>query len=194
MKLIVGLGNPGPEYANSRHNLGFMVADELARQAGAKWSKAGQADALIAKTTLVGENVVLAKPQTYMNLSGPAVQALAAFYKIAPGDIWVIHDELDLPFGVLRVRTNGDSAGNNGLKSIIEQLGTREFGRFRLGIANDSLRKPIPPDAFVLQGFRDTEKLSLNEIIRGATRTVLAARSGGLTHRDLQLTSPQPEV
>ncbi len=194
MKLIVGLGNPGAEYAGNRHNLGFMVVDELARQADANWSKASQANALIAKINLEGEDLVLAKPQTFMNLSGPAVQALAGFYKIEPDNIWVIHDELDLPFGVMRVRTSGDSAGHNGLKSIIESLGTHGFGRFRIGIANEALRSPIPPEAFVLQNFRDIEKATLNEIITGTTKSVLDALSGGLAHHDLQLVSPQPEV
>lgn len=185
MKLIVGLGNPGREYAHNRHNLGFMVVEALAQAHGLPlWSTSSQTKALITKGEIIDQEVILAKPQTFMNMSGEAVQALAGFYKVTPTDIWVVHDELDLPFGSLRVRTAGDSAGHNGLKSIMTAIGTREFGRFRLGIGNDILRNPLSSDTFVLQDFSSSERLQLNEVIHQAVATIQSCLSQGLSHQD----------
>ena len=133
MKLVVGLGNPGSEYARTRHNLGFMVVDELARRAAAGPPKRRfRADVL--SVTLAGESVTLVKPQTFMNLSGHAVREARAWYKVDIEDCLIVYDDLDLPFGALRLRTGGTAGGHNGLTSIIEQLGTTSVPRLRMGI------------------------------------------------------------
>lgn len=134
MKLIVGLGNPGIEYQFSPHNLGFLVIDRIADQCGARVSNRF-CRALTARTTLEGQEVVLAKPETYMNLSGVSVRELVEKLEIVPErDLVVLYDELDLPFGTIKVRDRGRSAGHNGAESIIGALGTQEFTRIRLGV------------------------------------------------------------
>ena len=131
MKLIVGLGNPGIEYQFSPHNLGFLAIDRIADQCGARVSNRF-CRALTARTSLEGQEVVLAKPETYMNLSGVSVRELVKELEIAPEkDLIVLYDELDLPFGTLRIRERGRSAGHNGMESIIGSLGTQEFTRIR---------------------------------------------------------------
>lgn len=134
MKLIVGLGNPGQEYRETRHNIGFMVADVLVD----RWRVADQwrekFDALQIKTTVGGEPVILSKPLTFMNLSGHSVAATAGFYKIEPADVFVVTDDVALPLGRLRARRDGGAGGHNGLKSIIQQLGTQGFPRMRVGV------------------------------------------------------------
>ncbi len=134
MKLIVGLGNPGIEYQFTPHNLGFLAIDEIAERSGARVSSR-VCRALTARTSLEGQEVVLAKPETYMNLSGVSVRDLVEKLEIAPEkDLVVLYDELDLPFGTLRIRERGRSAGHNGMESIIGSLGTQEFVRIRLGV------------------------------------------------------------
>lgn len=133
MKIIVGLGNPGKEYKATRHNVGFMVIDELARRWGiGSWRTKFQAD--ISEARVDNQKILLVKPQTYMNLSGQAVAPLAAWHKTAPQDVVVIYDDLDLAAGKIRLRTNGSSGGHRGMQSIIEQMGTAVFGRIRVGI------------------------------------------------------------
>jgi PTH1 family peptidyl-tRNA hydrolase len=134
MKLIVGLGNPGREYRETRHNIGFMVADALADRwrVDDQWRE--RFDALQVKTTVGDEPVILSKPLTFMNLSGQAVQAIAGFYKIEPADVLVIVDEAALPLGRLRARRDGSAGGHNGLKSLIQHLGTPAFARLRVGV------------------------------------------------------------
>ncbi|MEW6064998.1 MAG: aminoacyl-tRNA hydrolase [Bacillota bacterium] len=133
MKLIVGLGNPGAEYAQTRHNIGFMVVDSLAGELGLDVNK-NQHKALVGQAQIGGQKVILAKPQTYMNLSGQAVVALLNWYKLTPRDVLVITDDMDLPPGCLRIRKNGSAGGQKGLKNIIELLGTQDFARMRVGI------------------------------------------------------------
>lgn len=133
MKLIVGLGNPGREYAQTRHNLGFMVVDELRRRhGGGSFRQRFRAE--IGEVRVGGERVALAKPQTYMNLSGHAVREIVAWYKVTRADVLVVLDELDLPFGAVRMRAEGSAGGHNGLKSVTEQLGRRDVPRLRIGI------------------------------------------------------------
>lgn len=140
MKLIVGLGNPGPEYRGTRHNVGFAVVDELARRRGVeRWRE--QFEALVASARIDDESVALAKPLTFMNLSGRAVRALAGFYKIAPADVLVITDDAALPLGRLRARREGSSGGHNGLRSVIEALGTQAFPRLRVGVGRGEGRE-----------------------------------------------------
>ncbi|MCA9975476.1 MAG: aminoacyl-tRNA hydrolase, partial [Anaerolineales bacterium] len=147
--LIVGLGNPGRKYQQNRHNIGFMTVDKLAQQYGIAFNTTKN-KALLGDGRIRDASVILAKPQTYMNGSGDAVGPLAAFYKIPPEHVLVIFDELDLPFGVIRLREKGGSGGQNGMKSIINHLG-QDFPRMRLGIGRPSGRMPVP--AHVLQDF-----------------------------------------
>lgn len=148
MKLIVGLGNPGPEYECTRHNLGFLLVDLLAERSGARVTRP-EDQALVGRGRLAGTAIAIAKPQTFMNISGESVKALAARYEVRPQDILVAVDDIALPFGRIRLRRNGGAGGHNGLKSIIARLGTQDFPRLRLGIAPDH---PVQDMArFVLQ-------------------------------------------
>ena len=180
MKLIVGLGNPGEEYTRTRHNLGFLVVDALAEL----WQvHLGAQPKLKAEvyTGLVGdETMVLAEPQTFMNLSGESVQKIKQFYKIENSDIWIISDDLDLEFGKVRVRQGGSSGGHNGLKSIIENIG-EDFVRIRVGIKNDTLIK-IPTEKFVLQRFDKDEETQLPGIIEQTTQVILHSLQNGVEH------------
>jgi PTH1 family peptidyl-tRNA hydrolase len=133
MKLIVGLGNPGPQYERTRHNVGFRVVDRLAEKWGWKWSER-RARAILASGTVGTEKVVLVKPLTFMNLSGESVGELARWYKLPPEDILIIYDELDLPTGKVRLRAKGSSAGHNGMRDIIAKLHSTDFPRLRVGI------------------------------------------------------------
>ena len=163
MKLIVGLGNPGIEYQSTPHNLGFEVIDCLANEYGVE-VRNWQCQALTARAQIGSETVLLAKPGTYMNLSGNAVQELTAKYEIKPEvDLIVIYDELDLPLGTLRIRERGSSAGHNGMKSIIQSLGTQEFLRIRMGIS---------PEKKILKPFRKAQRKSVDEMIATATEAV----------------------
>lgn len=133
MKAIVGLGNPGNQYAGTRHNIGFMVVDRLAQECAAPSPKS-RFKSLVTETSIGGEKVILLKPQTYMNASGDAVRLMGAWYKLYADEILIVLDELDLPFGTLRLRERGSAGGHNGLSSVIRQLGTNEFPRLRVGI------------------------------------------------------------
>lgn len=166
--LIVGLGNPGRKYRGNRHNIGFMAVDRLAQAHGIQGGKV-QNKAIVADGRIAGKKVILAKPQTYMNASGDAVGPLASYYQIPHENILVIYDELDLPFGAIRLREKGGAGGHNGMKSIINHLG-QDFPRMRLGIG----RPPgqMPPHAYVLQDFRPEELPLLNDILDEAVRAV----------------------
>jgi len=139
MKLVVGLGNPGAEYRETRHNVGFQVVDELARRWGVdQWRESFEA--LTAKTARGGEAVLLAKPLTYMNLSGRSVAGLAGFYKIAPADVLVVTDDVALPLGRLRARREGSDGGHNGLRSVAQSLGTQAYPRLRIGVGRGDIQ------------------------------------------------------
>ena len=167
--LVVGLGNPGREYRDTRHNIGFMVIDELCKSLGISLSRV-QSKALIAVANLEGQKVVLAKPQTFMNLSGQAVSGLARFYKVPVEQLIVAHDDLDLPLGSIRLRPGGGSAGQKGINSTIQQLGTQNFARLRLGIG----RPPgqMDPSAYVLQRFSSAEQEVLALVMDRAAAAV----------------------
>ena len=166
--LIIGLGNPGRKYRGNRHNIGFMAVDRLAQAHGIQGDKA-QFKAMVADGRIAGQKVILVKPQTYMNASGDAVGPLASYYRIPNENILVIYDDLDLPFGAIRLREKGGAGGHNGMKSIINHLG-QDFPRMRLGIG----RPPgqMPPHAYVLQDFRPEERPLLNDILDEAVRAV----------------------
>jgi len=163
MKIIVGLGNPGREYANTRHNLGFMVVDELLRRAGGG-SFRQRFKAELGEVAFGTEKIVLVKPQTYMNLSGHAVREAASWYKVPRSDILVVLDDLDLPFGTIRLRADGSAGGHNGLKSVTEQLGGRDLPRLRIGIGRGS----GVATAQVLSRFAPEEERALPEVVGSA--------------------------
>jgi peptidyl-tRNA hydrolase, PTH1 family len=156
--LVVGLGNPGPQYAGNRHNVGFLVLDELAGRVGGRF-KAHKGGAEVAEGRLSGRRVVLAKPRSFMNLSGGPVVAAARFYKVAPADVIVVHDELDLPFPTIRLKLGGGDNGHNGLRSITKSLGTKDYHRVRFGIGRPPGR--MDPADFVLRDFSAVERKEL---------------------------------
>ncbi len=168
MKLIIGLGNPGRDYVNNRHNVGFKCVDLFAREHGISLTQRG-ARSKLGTGEVAGTRIVLAKPQTFMNLSGEAVSALVRRYKLSPQDILVIHDDLDLPLGKIRIREKGSSGGHNGLKSIISHLGTQDFPRIRVGISlaegSDGAAAPeVDAIEHVLSDFTDAEKTVMREV------------------------------
>ena len=164
MKLIIGLGNPDPEYNFTRHNFGFLTLDFYAKVMGLTWEKHPKFGAIYLKHG----DFILIKPQTYYNDSGTAVQAFANFYKVAPENILVVCDDFNIPFGTTRLRMSGSAGGNNGLKSIITNLGTESFPRLRLGTGNDELRLKLGDKDFVLSKFTATEKEQLPNILKTA--------------------------
>ncbi len=159
MKLIVGLGNPGSKYDNTRHNVGFMFVDYMATAYNTKFNTKNNYQ--VAEINISGEKVLLVKPTTFMNLSGEAVGALAKFYKIDVSDILVIYDDLDMMFGKLRIKDNSSSGGHNGIKSIISHLHTQNFMRIKVGINNEYKRDV---KTFVLSKFSKTEISELNSL------------------------------
>ncbi len=156
--MIVGLGNPGREYEKNRHNVGFMAVDHFIDKRGFS-GKAVKSKAVLTDGTLFGKKLYLVKPQTYMNLSGEAVGALMRFYKIPTDHLIVIHDDLDLPFGTIRIRPGGGAGGQKGVNSIIQRLGTKEFHRMRMGIGRPPGR--MDPADYVLQNFSKDESEEL---------------------------------
>ncbi len=166
--LIVGLGNPGRKYARNRHNVGFMIIDRLAQQHNLNFARQ-KGKAKIAQGNIGGRRVTLAKPLTYMNLSGESVSKLARFFKIPPERLLVIRDDLDLPLAHLRLRPGGGSGGHKGMKSIIEQLGTQSFPRLRIGIGRPLHGDPVD---FVLQDFSAEEWIDIDRSIDRAVEAI----------------------
>jgi PTH1 family peptidyl-tRNA hydrolase len=166
-RLIVGLGNPGRKYQRSRHNVGFMTVDQLARRNQLAFTRQ-QSDAVVSVGEIAGARVVLAKPQTFMNKSGVSVAALCRFYKVADEDLLVIFDDLDLPVGTLRIRPFGGSSGHNGMKSLIERLGTQAFPRVRIGIGRPPGR--MDPARYVLKGFDKDQRPLIEQVYDRAAR------------------------
>ena len=167
--LIVGLGNPGRKYAGNRHNAGFHVVERLAATDGLHFDQ-GRNRAHLAQGRIEGIRVALVKPQTYMNLSGEAVGAVARFFKVPSDRVLVIFDDLDLPLGSLRLRLKGGAGGHKGMTNIIAHLNTRDFPRMRIGIGRPSGR--MPPEAYVLQDFKDDEKQTMEQTYQQAVEAI----------------------
>jgi PTH1 family peptidyl-tRNA hydrolase len=166
IRLIVGLGNPGREYETTRHNVGFRWVDELARVQKLNFRNEAKFHGLTARGQLHGHEVLLLKPQTFMNISGRSVVALALFYKILPNEILVVHDELDLSPGVARLKIGGGHGGHNGLKDIIVHLGSKEFWRLRIGIGHPGDRNEVSD--YVLNDPRGNERELIDEAMKNA--------------------------
>ena len=175
--LLIGLGNPGREYRDNRHNFGFMLIDRLIVRLNARGMKV-QSKAIITTATYEDRKLILAKPQTYMNLSGQSAQGLLNFYKIPMENMLIAHDDLDLPFGTIRIRPGGGPGGQRGMASTIEQLGTKDFPRLRLGIGRPPGR--MDPAAYVLQDFAREEMKVLSEILDRAADAALTFVVDGL--------------
>ncbi|WP_416901192.1 aminoacyl-tRNA hydrolase [Micromonospora echinospora] len=178
--LVVGLGNPGREYAGHRHNVGFMVADLLAGRVSGKFGRHRRAVAEVAEGRLGfgGPRLVLAKPLTYMNLSGGPVAALTQFYKIPPGQVVAVHDELDIGYGQLRVKCGGGEGGHNGLRSMTKSLGTKDYVRVRFGIGRPPGRQD--PADYVLSDFSGVERKELEFLVDRAADAVESVITRGV--------------
>lgn len=159
MKLIVGLGNPGIKYKKTRHNIGFMFTDELAEKLNIKFSLVKNLKSNIATTTLNGEKIIIAQPQTFMNLSGEATKLICNYYQISPSDVLVIYDDLDLPVAKVRIRPNGSSGGHKGMQNIIDLLRTNEIKRIRIGISGCDKDQVID---YVLGKFNKEEAIDIS--------------------------------
>ena len=189
IRMIAGLGNPGEEYAQTRHNAGFKAIDELARQANVTYWK-NQAGAEVASIKVNDaeaeggkREVILVKPQSYMNTSGGPISKLCAQYKVSAEELLVIHDELDIPAGDVRIKVGGGHAGHNGLRSIIDKMGSRDFSRVRVGIGNPPGRMPVAD--FVLKQLRSREAEDFDETtIRAAEAAATALTRGVIFARD----------
>jgi peptidyl-tRNA hydrolase, PTH1 family len=168
-KLVVGLGNPGKDYEHTAHNLGFMVIDRLAERSGIKVSRKDSM-ALVGQGMVAGHKVLLAKPQTFMNLSGQSVQGLLVKNEIPPGDLILVYDELDLPWQSLRIRPNGSAAGHRGVGSVIDCVGTQEFPRVRLGVHGG--RREKDGAQIVLAQLKRVRKQELDELLDYASQAV----------------------
>jgi peptidyl-tRNA hydrolase, PTH1 family len=175
--LIIGLGNPGREYRETRHNIGFMVLDRLAVKLNARFTRL-QSRALVASVNYLDRKIILAKPQTFMNLSGQSVQGLIHFYRLPLENLLIAHDDLDLPLGAIRIRPDGGSAGQKGMSSTIERLGTDEFPRLRLGIGRPPGQMQAPD--YVLQDFSNSDLAVISETLNRAVEAVLMWVTDGL--------------
>jgi PTH1 family peptidyl-tRNA hydrolase len=175
--LIVGLGNPGREYRETRHNVGFMLLDRLNVRLNARFTRM-QSKALVASANFQERKIILAKPQTFMNLSGKSVQGLLHFYKLPLENLLIAHDDLDLSLGTIRIRPDGRSPGQKGMTSTIDQLGTDEFPRLRLGIGRPPGQMQAPD--YVLQDFSETEIPLISETLNRAVEAVLVWVTEGL--------------
>jgi peptidyl-tRNA hydrolase, PTH1 family len=175
--LVVGLGNPGPQYAGNRHNAGYMVADLLAARIGSGFRR-DRSRSQAATGRLCGVPIVIAKPMSFMNVSGPPVAALAAFYKIPPARIVIVHDELDLPLGTIRLKLGGGDGGHNGLRSVTKALSAREYYRVRIGIGRPPGRQD--PADYVLRDFGTAERKEVPLVLERAADAVEALVRLGL--------------
>lgn len=211
MKLLIGLGNPGKEYENNRHNVGFMVIDALREKIGfPEFRKKEKFSAEVSEGNFIRaclppikdkqekttksdktEKIFLAKPKTFMNLSGKAVKALKDFYHIEPTDLWVIYDDIDLPLGTIRIREKGSAGTHNGMKSIIESIGTTNFPRIRIGVENrvPELKKQQDLSSYILSDFHVDEKHALQETISHAIEAIEYALNEGIIQAKTRFSS-----
>ncbi|MFJ1458031.1 aminoacyl-tRNA hydrolase [Nocardia wallacei] len=183
--LVVGLGNPGPEYERTRHNVGFLVADVLAGRVGGRFTVHKKSGADLLEARLDGRKVLLAKPRTYMNVSGRPVAALARFFSVPADEVIVVHDELDLPFGAIRLKRGGGEGGHNGLRSVSSALTTKDYLRVRFGIGRPPGRQD--PADFVLKPFSSVERKEVPVLVEQAADAVELLLRVGLEPAQNQL-------
>ena len=189
IRLIVGLGNPGPEYEQTRHNAGFWLVDNLANTLpGCRLQRESRFDALLAKTSMAGREIWLLEPQTFMNRSGQSVGALARFYKIAPDEILVVHDELDIAPGLAKIKMGGSSGGHNGLKDITTALGTQDYWRLRIGIGHPrTINSQQAVADYVLHRPRKEEQVLIEDTIAKSLQTIPLLVEGKFDIATMQL-------
>lgn len=178
MHLVIGLGNPGPKYEKTRHNVGFRVLDRLAAMLQVTWRADKSSKSELIETQYLNNKLILAKPQTYMNLSGQTVQALAQRFKISPNNIWVAYDEVALPLGTLRVRQGGSAGGHNGVKSLIEHVNSQDFARFRVGI--NLPHEAIALENYVVGRFTPDEQPVIQQAINATATLILEQLRTGI--------------
>lgn len=183
--LVVGLGNPGPEYERTRHNVGFLVADVLAERVGGRFAVHKKSGADLLQARLDGRQVLIAKPRTYMNLSGRPVAALARFFSVPPTEVVVVHDELDLPFGAIKLKRGGGEGGHNGLRSVSSALTTKDYLRTRIGIGRPPGRQD--PADYVLKPFSAPERKEVPVVVEQAADAVELLLRVGLETAQNQL-------
>lgn len=183
--LVVGLGNPGPAYERTRHNVGFLVADSLAERVGGRFTAHKKSGADLLQARLDGRQVLIAKPRSYMNLSGRSVAALARFFSVPPTEVVVIHDELDIPFGEIRLKRGGGEGGHNGLRSVSEALTSKDYLRTRIGIGRPPGRQN--PADYVLKPFSSVERKELPTVVEQAADAVELLLRVGLEAAQNQL-------
>lgn len=176
--LVVGLGNPGKEYAKTRHNAGFLLVEKLAEDWNANWALEKRFNSRLAKTERIGRKLILCEPQTFMNASGEAVRAVSDFFRVPPEKILLVVDDADLPFGEIRLRGSGSSGGHHGLESVEEHLGTRGFPRLRIGIGRKDSSRQITN--YVLGQFAKDEKDLLEKILARAAKQVECWANDGI--------------
>ena len=176
--LIVGLGNPGKEYTGTRHNTGFLAVEALAAALQEKWKLDKAAKAEVIETRYFDTKIILAKPQTFMNLSGQSVASLMRTFNVAVEDVWIVSDDVALPLGTLRIRKGGSAGGHNGLKSVIEQLGSENCVRFRLGVNEPPAKLPL--ENYVLQKFSKSELKTLGKVIEKTRELILKSIAEGV--------------
>jgi PTH1 family peptidyl-tRNA hydrolase len=174
MKLIIGLGNPGAQYSQTRHNIGFIVVDQFVRDLKTDWKLWGPGkNSDLAQSQIGSEKIIILKPLTYMNLSGQSASAVASFFKIPPDEICVLHDDLDIPFGEVRLKVGGGDGGHNGLKSLTQQLGTPKYSRIRLGIGRPPHPQMDTAD-FVLSPFSNSDWSTVDSMVDKSLQAVRA--------------------
>ena len=173
MKVIAGLGNPGAQYANTPHSIGFEVVDAIAREIGAEWKASASFKGELATGMFAGQKVLLLKPMTYMNLSGDSVAPVVRYHNATSADLLVISDDIDLPVGRLRIRVGGSAGGHNGLKSVIERVGTPLFTRLRLGVGRDA-RDRAQVIGHVLGKFDPASRTVMDEVVKAAVQAAAA--------------------
>ncbi|MFQ6227573.1 aminoacyl-tRNA hydrolase [Nocardia sp. NPDC002869] len=183
--LVVGLGNPGPAYVRTRHNVGFLVADSLAQRVGGRFTAHKKSGADLLQARLDGRQVLIAKPRSYMNLSGRSVAALARFFSVPPTEVVVIHDELDIPFGEIRLKRGGGEGGHNGLRSVSGALTSKDYLRTRIGIGRPPGRQD--PADYVLKPFSSVERKELPIVVEQAADAVELLLRVGLEAAQNQL-------
>ena len=190
IKLFVGLGNPGPEYTATRHNAGFWWIDQLARRLNAPLALERAYKGRVARASVAGQSVWLLQPQTFMNLSGQSVSALARFFKIAPDEILVAHDELDLPAGEAKLKFGGGHAGHNGLRDIHAQLGTADYWRLRLGVGHPGARQEVV--GWVLQKPPQDEQIAIEQAIDRAAAAFELLAAGDMNAATQRIHTSKP--
>ncbi len=178
--MVVGLGNPGLQYKFSRHNIGFRIIDNLAREIETEFKKVKSYDSLVSRGKLMNHKLILVKPQTYMNLSGKSASKIVSYYRISFQDLLIVYDDLNLELGQIRIRKRGSAGGHKGVESIIQYLNSEDIPRLRIGIGKPSINSNFDYASYVLSNFNDNEKDKISEVIQLSTEAIKTVIEDGL--------------